>query len=79
MEDQQATSLLISENIDPTMTPPEWYVASGIILLHHVRKADTMERAVQIIKMRGVRHNEQIFPIRLGESGLQIMHPRLTP
>ncbi|MBI1829166.1 MAG: recombinase RecA [Thaumarchaeota archaeon] len=79
LEDQRCTSLLISENIDPTKMPPEWYVSSGIVLLHHIRKADSMERSIQIIKMRGVRHNEQIFPIKLSESGLQVLHPRLTP
>jgi len=79
LEDQHCTSLLISENIDSTTVPSEWYVASGIVLLHHIRKADSMERSIQVIKMRGVRHNEQIFPIRLGESGLQVLHPRLTP
>jgi KaiC/GvpD/RAD55 family RecA-like ATPase len=79
LEDQHCTSLLISENIDPAAMPPEWYVSSGVILLHHIRKADSMERAIQIIKMRGVRHNEQIFPIKLSESGLQVLHPRLTP
>jgi KaiC/GvpD/RAD55 family RecA-like ATPase len=79
LEDQRCTSLLISENIDPTRMPPEWYVSSGIVLLHHIRKGDSMERAIQVIKMRGVRHNEQIFPIKLSESGLQVLHPRLTP
>jgi circadian clock protein KaiC len=79
LEDQHCTSLLISENIDPTRMPPEWYVSSGIILLHHIRKADSMERAIQVVKMRGVRHHEQIFPIKLSESGLQVLHPRLTP
>jgi KaiC/GvpD/RAD55 family RecA-like ATPase len=79
LEDQRCTSLLISENTDPTRMPPEWYVSSGIVLLHHIRKGDSMERAIQVIKMRGVRHNEQIFPIKLSESGLQVLHPRLTP
>ena len=79
LEDQHCTSLLISENIDSDRMPPEWYVSSGIILLHHIRKADSMERAIQVIKMRGVRHHEQIFPIKLSESGLQVLHPRLTP
>ncbi len=79
LEDQHCTSILISENIDPLKTPAEWYVASGIILLHHIRREDSMERAIQVIKMRGTRHNDQIFPIKLGESGLQILHPRLVP
>ncbi len=77
LEDKNCTSLLISEFADNTTTPPEWYVASGIVLLHHIRKEDNMERAIQVIKMRGVSHNEQIFPIRLDESGMRILHPRL--
>lgn len=79
LQNQHCTSILISENTDIPKVPPEWYVASGIVLLHHVRKEDTMERTIQVIKMRGVRHNEQIFPIKFTESGLQILHPRLIP
>ena len=79
LEEQQCTSLLLSEDGETGKTPAEWYVASGVVLLHHVRKEDTMERAIQVVKMRGVRHSEQIFPIKLTESGLQIMHPRLVP
>ena len=79
LEEQHCTSILISENVDSEKTPIEWYVSSGVVLLHHLRKDDTMERAIQVIKMRGTRHSEQIFPIKLNESGLQIMHPRLVP
>ncbi|MGC1709283.1 MAG: ATPase domain-containing protein [Nitrosotalea sp.] len=79
LEEQHCTSVLISESTDGEKIPTEWYVASGVVLLHHVRKEDTMERTIQVVKMRGVRHSEQIFPIKLGESGLQIMHPRLVP
>ncbi len=79
LEDQLCTSILISEYTENQKTPSEWYVASGIILLHHVRREDTMERAMQVIKMRGIRHSEQIFPIKLNESGLQVLHPRLVP
>ena len=78
LEDQQCTSLLISEDGESGKTPVEWYVASGVILFHHVRKEDTMDRAIQVVKMRGIRHSEQIFPIKLSESGLQIIHPRLV-
>ena len=79
LEDQNVSSLLVSETGDSGKIPHEWYVASGIISLSHVRKGDTMERAVQIIKMRGMRHSEQIFPIKITETGIQVMHPRLTP
>ena len=79
LEEQNCTSILISENIDSSKVPTEWYVASGVILLHHIQRENTMERAVQVIKMRGIRHSEQIYPIKLGESGIQIPHPRLVP
>lgn len=78
LEDQQLTSILISENPE-SKTLPEWYVASGIILFHHVRREDTMERSLQVLKMRGVRHKEQIYPIKFTEDGLQILHPRVSP
>lgn len=79
LEDQKCTTILISENAEAGKTPTEWYVASGIIILQHVQRENTMERTLQVLKMRGVRHSEQIYPIKLGEAGLQLMHPRLTP
>ena len=79
LEDQHCTSLLISEDAESEKTPTEWYVASGIITLNYVRREDTMERTIQVLKMRGVRHSEQIYPIKLGDAGLQLLHPRLTP
>lgn len=76
--EEQCTSILITENMDSSKVPPEWYIASGVILLHHIQRENTMERAVQVIKMRGVRHSEQIYPMKLGDSGIQIPHPRLV-
>jgi len=38
-----------------------------------------MERSVQVIKMRGIRHSEQVYPIKISENGLQVLHPRLNP
>src|SRR5574338_959122 len=64
LEDQQCTSVLISEADVSEKTPIEWYVSSGVVLLSHVRKQDTMERAIQILKMRGLKHSEQIFSIK---------------
>jgi len=79
LEASGCTPLLISELTDMENPPLEWYISSGIIMLHHIRKDDTMERAIQVIKLRGVRHSEQIYPIRLNEKGLHVLHPRLMP
>ena len=79
LEDQHCTSIVISETGDVGKIPIEWYVASGILILEHTKRENTMERTLQVLKMRGARHSEQIYPIKLGESGLQLLHPRLTP
>jgi circadian clock protein KaiC len=79
LEDQNCASVLISETDASGKLPIEWYVASCVIEISHVRKEDTMERTLQIVKMRGMKHSEQIFPIKIGEMGLQILHPRLIP
>lgn len=78
LESQNCTSLLISETSE-IQIPLDWYVTSGIILLHHIRREDTMERAIHVLKMRGIKHSEQILPIRISDSGMQVMHPRLIP
>ncbi len=72
----KCTSIFISENLD-SRTPPEWYAASGIVVLNHVQKTNTMERSIQVIKMRGTKHSEQTYPIRFNENGYQVLHPRL--
>ena len=79
LEDRHCTSILISESSSSERIPTEWHVASGIILLNHLQRENAMERTLQVLKMRGVRHSEQIYPIKLSDTGLQLVHPRLTP
>ena len=79
LEDRHCTSILISESTSTERIPTEWYVASGIILLNHSQRENAMERTLQVLKMRGVRHSEQIYPIKLSDTGLQLVHPKLTP
>ncbi len=76
LDERKCTSIFISETLD-SRTPPEWYVASGIVILNHVQKTNTMERSIQVIKMRGTKHSEQTYPIRFNENGYQVLHPRL--
>lgn len=79
LEDQHCMSMLISEVDTYEKSPMEWYVLSGVILLCHVRKEYSMERTIQVLKMRGLKHSEQIFPIKLNEMGIQIMYPKIMP
>ena len=79
LENFGVTSLLLSEYSEKDDVPIEWFVTSGIIQLRHTRVEDTMERTIQIMKMRGIKHSEQIHPINLDSDGLHLLHPRLMP
>jgi len=79
LENYGVTSLIISEYSENNEIPLEWFVTSGIIQLRHTRKEDTMERTIQVTKMRGIKHSQQIHPIIIDGDGLHIQHPRLTP
>lgn len=79
LENFGVTSLLLSEYSEKDDVPLEWFVTSGIIQLRHTRVEDTMERTIQIMKMRGIKHSEQIHPINLDSDGLHLLHPRLMP
>ncbi|MFQ5497786.1 MAG: RAD55 family ATPase [Nitrosopumilus sp.] len=78
LENFGVTSLILSENSEDEI-PLEWFVTSGIIQLRHTRAGDSMERTVQVTKMRGIKHSEQIHPIELDSDGMHILHPRLLP
>ena len=79
LENYGVTSVIISEYTENLEIPIEWFAASGIIQLRHTRKDDTMERSLQVTKMRGIKHSQQIHPIIIDENGMHIQHPRLTP
>ena len=79
LENFGVTSLILSEYSEKDKIPLEWYVTSGIIQLHHTRKEDSMERTIQVTKMRGIKHSEQIHLIEIDSDGLHLLHPRLMP
>ena len=79
LENFGVTSLILSEFSESDQVPLEWFVTSGIIQLRHTRREDTMERTIQVTKMRGIKHSEQIHLIELDSDGLHVMHPRLVP
>lgn len=52
----------------------EEYLCEGVIRLHVFKTGLTKERAVEILKMRGVKHDEFLHPFALNENGL-IIYP----
>jgi len=79
LENFGVTSLILSEYSEKDKIPLEWFVTSGIIQLRYTRKEDSMERTIQVTKMRGMKHSEQIHLIEIDSDGLHLLHPRLMP
>ena len=79
LDQAHCTTFLLSESPEGDSVPIEWYVSTGVILLRHERREDTMERSLQVIKMKGTKHGEQIYPLKMGENGFEVLHPRLIP
>ena len=40
---------------------------------------DTMERTIQVRKMRGISYSDQIHLIEFNSDGLNLRHPKLSP
>jgi len=76
------TSLLTSEVREGT-NDISWYgfeefVVDGVITLYRTRVENTFERAVAIIKMRGIEHSQNISALKISSEGL-IVYPEQEP
>jgi len=58
----ECTTILISELTNPDSYTAEQFAAHGVIFLHHFLDENTksMVRAIQIVKMRGTRHDSNL-------------------
>lgn len=66
------TTILISEMTDPTAYSTEQFASHGVIFLHNFLYDKTMTRAIQIIKMRGTKHDCNLRGVEFKDRGLVI-------
>jgi KaiC/GvpD/RAD55 family RecA-like ATPase len=66
------TTVLLSEMTDPTAYSTEQFAAHGVIFMHNFMYDKTMTRAIQVIKMRGTRHDCNMRSVSFTEKGLKI-------
>ena len=70
------TTVLLSELTKPDAYTIEQFASHGVIFLHNFMNKDgTMVRALQIIKMRGTKHDCDMRGIEFTEKGLKIGKP----
>jgi len=69
------TSLLLTEGRGEFDDAPlERALVQGVVVLYYVRKGSSMARAIQVLKLRGSRHNSDIYHIEISNTGI-IVHP----
>lgn len=66
------TTILIGELTDPTAYTTEQFASHGVIFMHNFLYEKQMTRAIQIIKMRGTKHDCNMHKVQFTEHGLQV-------
>lgn len=66
------TTILISEMTDPGAYSTEQFAAHGVIFMHNFLYDKTMTRALQVIKMRGTKHDCNMRSVNFSDKGLVI-------
>ena len=81
LENLECTTVISSEICPGTSLyeafSVEEYLSEVVIRMHVFRSCGTRVRAVEILKMRGGRHDETMRPYAIGDSGL-VIYPRET-
>jgi KaiC/GvpD/RAD55 family RecA-like ATPase len=70
------TTILLSENPEEekekTKFGPDAFLAQGVIVLHMFRIEESNVKALEIRKMRGVKHIEKLCPYRITADGIEV-------
>ncbi len=73
---QNITLLVTAEkrktDFDNMEFSPEDFLFDGLIMMGRLRKAVSFERVLSVIKMRGTKHSEELYPVEINNSGLII-------
>ena len=77
LEFLDCTTLISSEIYGGKSFSVEEYLSSGVIRLHVFRVEGNRVKAIEILKMRGVKHDEILHPYEIGERGI-IVYPGET-
>jgi len=76
LTEMRLTTLLLAE-----MTEERWgvrsfgheaFLSQGVFVLHSIRVANSTVQALEVVKLRGVKHERRLFPYRITSSGIEI-------
>jgi len=76
LESLHATTFLISETEQmPKIFSPtgvEEFLADGVVVLYSIRKGNIRENAIEILKLRGAKHQKKIVAMQIKDRGIEI-------
>jgi circadian clock protein KaiC len=71
-----ATTFLITETqqIPEVFSPTgvEEFLADGVVVIYNIRRQNTRENAIEVLKMRGAKHQKKIVSMNITEKGIVI-------
>jgi KaiC/GvpD/RAD55 family RecA-like ATPase len=57
---------------DPSAYSTEHFAAHGVVFMHNFLYDKTLTRAIQVIKMRGTKHDCNMHSVSFTEKGLKV-------
>jgi KaiC/GvpD/RAD55 family RecA-like ATPase len=71
-----ATTFLITETkqIPEIFSPTgvEEFLADGVIVLYNIRKGNVRENGIEVLKMRGEKHQKKIVAMQITDQGIEV-------
>lgn len=71
-----ATTFLITETEEApktfSRTGVEEFLADGVFVMYYFKVGDRRIRAIEVLKMRGVKHVNKIVPFQIGDHGMEV-------
>ena len=58
-----------------SQTGVEEFLADGVIVLYNIKRESTRQRAIEVLKMRGTKHQERIVAMKISDKGM-IIYPK---
>lgn len=72
----KATTFLITETEQIpkifSSTGVEEFLADGVIVLYNIKRGNVREKAIEVLKLRGAKHQKKIVPLQITNKGIEV-------
>ena len=74
LRDLKCTTIMVLDTLSGFMSRynTEEFVAHGVIVLHYIKKNYIRQRGLEIWKMRGTKHSENVHSMEITSNGLKV-------